>query len=248
MQNVQQKVIIIFFVVIVASFLFLSSSESVSNLSRFDCPQIQTDCMNDPPGCSSGFGIYDPSICKCVCHSSSSSGEIMLSKNFTGTWKGRVERIKSSSSSSSGECIICTQVVPECSADQTLIPQSCNECAHCISPSFSNSSGSMSNRILEHIDSEKFGSSIITFKLCVKDGKLEGIVQEGGVFINGKIISQNVISENEVEITAESKDGKTTKIKLKFISGREFLGTFEDGHEFTAKKLNSRASCHGPRN
>ena len=46
----------------------------------------------------------------------------------------------SSSSSSSGECIICTQVIPNCSSNGIIVPQSCHECAHCISTS-SNSSG-----------------------------------------------------------------------------------------------------------
>ena len=48
----------------------------------------------------------------------------------------------SSSSSSSGECIVCTQVVPNCSSNETLIPQTCNECTHCI-PNASSSSGNL---------------------------------------------------------------------------------------------------------
>ena len=43
-------------------------------------------------------------------------------------------------SSSSGDCIVCTQVIPNCSTNQILIPQSCNECAHCVTTS-STSSG-----------------------------------------------------------------------------------------------------------
>ena len=50
----------------------------------------------------------------------------------------------SSSSSSSGECIVCIQVVPNCSSNETLTPQTCNECAHCISTPPSSSSGSLS--------------------------------------------------------------------------------------------------------
>lgn len=97
-----------------------------------------------------------------------------------------------------------------------------------------------------HLSDGSLGSNIITFKLCVKDGKLEGFVQQGGAFLLGKIVSQNVISENEVEFTAESKDGKTAKIKLKLTGERQFIGTFADGHTFEGRKLNSNRGCLEP--
>ncbi|MBI3591053.1 MAG: hypothetical protein HY094_06740 [Candidatus Melainabacteria bacterium] len=259
------------------------------------CPQVQTDCAGEPPGCESSFGIYDPKTCMCICQSSSGSGSltcnsesdcplgvcpdgktyqnyscldgkcyqlnffadpclfsysssssglapVSLSNNFTGVWKGRVKRSLATNSSSLGECIICTQVIPVCNEGQTIVQQTCNECAHC-----SNTSGGMvsniSRKTLNHISNEAFGSSIIILKLCVKDGKLSGTVQQGGVFINGIITSQTIISKNEVEITAESKDGTIAEIKLKLTGKRQLVGTFTDGHTFEAKKINSFLNC-----
>ncbi len=41
------------------------------------------------------------------------------------------------------DCIICTQVIPDCSENETFVPQTCNKCAHCITTS-SSSSGKLS--------------------------------------------------------------------------------------------------------
>lgn len=29
------------------------------------------------------------------------------------------------------ECVICAQFVPDCGADEILVPQTCTDCAHC---------------------------------------------------------------------------------------------------------------------
>lgn len=101
-------------------------------------------------------------------------------------------------------------------------------------------------KLLAHIIDDSFGSSIITFKLCVKEGRLEGIVQQGGVFIKGVITSQTVISIDEVEFTAKSKDGRTAQIKLRLTGERSFVGTFIDGHTFEGRKLNPFRGCLAP--
>ncbi|MBI2995839.1 MAG: hypothetical protein HYY52_03945 [Candidatus Melainabacteria bacterium] len=268
----------------------------------------------------------------CLVTSSDSLGDITLNKNFAGLWKARV-------SSSSVECIICTQVVPQCLANQTLVPQSCTECAHCVnavtsSSSSSSSSGSSSslssssssgycctcnNSMLNctgtptcsvgggntvvcsgndafccpstnlncnnaisfnqlscvsssrslspsnnsssslsssssssesviktnllHINEGLSGSRIITFKLCVRDGKLEGTVHQGDVFINGVIKSQNILSENEVIIDIVDKNNNSTNLRLNLISKREMQVTFSDEHTTNARKLNLFKSC-----
>lgn len=144
----------------------------------------------------------------------------LLSKNFTGIWKARVRRPETtdgSSTSSSGG-----------------------------SETTSSSSGDTTTTTLAHISTELFGSSIITFKLCVKDGKLEGTVQQGGVLIKGVITEQTIISENEVEFTAEGREGRTANIRLKLTGEREFIGTFADGHTFDGRKLNQNRGCLAP--
>lgn len=92
-------------------------------------------------------------------------------------------------------------------------------------------------KLFAHISEDSFGSSIITLKLCVKDGKLSGTVHQGGVFVKGVISSQTIISKNEVEFVAKSKDGKTTTIRLKLTGERTLIGTFLDGHTFNGRKV-----------
>jgi len=171
------------------------------------------------------------------------TSEIALNKNFSGIWKARIPKPISSSSTSSsgGECILCIQVVPECSSNQILVPQSCTECAHCIDSS--SSGGLITRKPLAHINEGFAGSRIITLKLCVKNGRLEGTIHQKDVFDNANITSQNIISENEVEINAKSKDGKIAIIHLKLAGDRHFTGKFLDGHEFKGKKLNNNKGC-----
>ena len=93
------------------------------------------------------------------------------------------------------------------------------------------------------VTSSSIASSIITFKLCVRDGKLEGTVQQGGAFLNGVIKEQTIISENEVDFTAQSQDGKTAKIHLKLTGDRQFTGTFANGSPLEGRKLNANREC-----
>lgn len=150
--------------------------------------------------------------------SSSGSAGVTLNKNFTGIWKARVPKERPSTSSSSGD----------------------------ISSSSSSSSGSIEVTRKAHLDIGNKGASIISFKLCVKDGKLEGIVHQGGTILTGVIKEQNVISENEVEFTAEGRNDRTAMIYLKLTGDRQFVGRFLDGHEFEGRKLNENRGCLAP--
>ena len=48
------------------------------------------------------------------------------------TLEKSVGQTNSSSSNSLSECIICTQVIPNCSDNEMIVLQTCSECAHCI--------------------------------------------------------------------------------------------------------------------
>ena len=120
--------------------------------------------------------------------------------------------------SSSGDCIICTQVIPDCSPGQKIVGQTCNECAHC----------------------EDVLSKIVQLQFCIKDGKLEGVVHQIGVIDNAMIISQEVISENEVIVTLEDKNGRKDLLTLKLLSDRRIIGIFENGISFQAVKTSKR--------
>lgn len=90
------------------------------------------------------------------------------------------------------------------------------------------------------------GSRIVTLKLCVKDGKLEGTVQQGGVIEEGNITSQNVISASEVSVTVKDKKNKSITLTLKLLSERQMTVTFADGRTADARKLNSFRACLAP--
>lgn len=93
---------------------------------------------------------------------------------------------------------------------------------------------------------EPVGSRIVTLKLCIKDGKLEGTVQQGGVIEEGNITSQNVVSANEVSVTVKDKKNKSITLTLKLLSDRQMTVTFADGRTADARKLNSFRGCLAP--
>ena len=106
------------------------------------------------------------------------------------------------------------------------------------------SSGDVSpSRLAAHIESEATLRNPVILKLCVKDGELEGTIHQAMVFNNGMIVSQDVVSASEVNITAESKDGDTLDANIKLTSEREFLFTYDDGDSFTARKNNTFKAC-----
>lgn len=184
------------------------------------CPNGQTyqayTCQAETGTCVQLQFIADP--CQFLTSSSSGGTSGTLSNNFTGIWKARVPKERPSTSSSSGD----------------------------ISSSSSSSSGSIEVTRKAHLDIGNKGASIISFKLCVKDGRLEGIVHQGGTILTGVIKEQNVISENEVEFTAEGRNDRTAMIYLKLTGDRQFVGRFVDGHEFIGRKLNENRGCLAP--
>ena len=223
MKNINIKIILLF-VVLIGCFLVLNSSSNV-------------------------IGQTQDST------SSSSSGVIAVNEDFTGVWKAKVSRcrhIQNSSSSSSSGCIICTQVVPECSSGQTVISQTCTECAHCgdVTTSSSSSSGQVVTSSSSSGGAElcvDMGSRIITLKLCVRNGKLEGVLHQGGVFDKAVIDSQAIVAGDEVVVNLKDKKDKTATVTLKLLSTRQLRGIFATGDlTFTARKLNSFRACFAP--
>lgn len=92
-------------------------------------------CFN--PDCT---GMLDPTSVLCEldpitdsCIDVITSSNISLSTNFNGIWKIKppASSTSSGSTSSSGECVVCTQVVPQCAPGEVLLPQNCESCAHC---------------------------------------------------------------------------------------------------------------------
>lgn len=163
--------------------------------------------------------------------SSSGSIEVILNKNFTGIWKAKVLKSKPPTGNSSGGA---SSTSSSSSGEATS----------------TSSSGGIEATRKAHLDGDSGnkGASIISFKLCVKDGKLEGVIHQGGTFLNGVIKEQTIISENEVEFLAEDKEDRTAMIHLKLTGERQFIGRFEDGHEFEGRKLNdNRGGCLAPR-
>lgn len=189
-------------------------------------------------------------------------------------------------SASSNQCIVCTQVVPSCLSNEILIPQSCNECARCVSTSSTSSGcpqihtdcagklprckskfGIYDPKICKCIcpdslsDSEntttlnkKFtgiwkskisnGSlKVIQLRLCVKNQKLEGIINIPEEVENGKIISQNIISDNEVSVTVKSENDLIKELNLKLIDKKHLQVLISSSQTFEIRKLSSLRGC-----
>lgn len=258
----KQDLILLFSFTIFLSTFFSNPSSSIgtivipprsssSSSSSSSSGELILACVNDndcPPGiCPNGQTYMSYSCLDGACHklnffadpcqfltSSSSSGgqiQIVLNKKFTGTWKVKVNKCKpivtrrNSIIEPGSNCKVCPLVSLLCISGFVQVPDTCNACSHC----------------------EKCSKlSNVTLKLCVKDGILQGTVHQPRVIENASIISQNTISENEVELTLEDKNGTTINLKLKLNNERELTGTLEGGLTFEARKLNSNKSCPVP--
>lgn len=192
--------------------------------------------------------------------SSSSSGTIpiVLSSDFTGNWKAKIERIKPSSSSSGliGICpaIDCAPPPEGCTYSDPEIEDGC--AVNCGKLSCSSSSGSTMSISLEPLvkfhgsehhgeSNENKGSKTISLKLCVDNGQLKGAIHQGGVLDKASIIGQELISENSVSVDLQDRKGVITKATLE-ISGNNLKITFENGDIANGRRLN-RLGCVTPR-
>lgn len=153
-----------------------------------------------------------------------------INSNFTGIWKGKAficnsgEELVSSSqiTAPTEECIICPQVAILCAIGFELIPQTCNECAHCTK--CKNTKG-------------------IILKLCSSEDELTGEITIPGLINKGKIISTEKISNSELRILIEDNNGKQQNINLSLSNQRQLSGSLDGGIKFQAKKISSIINC-----
>ncbi len=153
---------------------------------------------------------------------SSSGGLVLLSSDFNGIWKETIPKVNNSLSSSSGSIGLNSSG----RFSELQIPTTNN----------SSSSGGTTQ-----------DNSLITFKLCLENGKLIGSVQNITPGIKEEIISQNVISESKAELTLQNKDKITNKMKITLLNSRELKCKIEGGRTFNAKKINSFKQCSSPK-
>ena len=199
-----------------------------SSSSNSGCPQIHTDCAFQIPGCKSSFGTYDPTVCKCICPDS--LGSDSLNRNFSGIWKARITGNIDQSTSSSGECIVCAQVIPKCSGDEIIIPQSCTECSHCAT---ANTSGNL-NCTLDGdcpLGTCQNGNTFKSYS-CSEDGKCTQIFYfadpcEFSPNSSGTIAQRNIDH-------SQSNILKTLTLRLCVKDG-SLGGTIEQGNSFKGK-------------
>ncbi len=186
---------------------------------------------------------------------------------------------------SNSECIVCTQVIPNCSTNEILIPQSCNDCAHCVTtsstssgcpqiatdcfgkptgcksrfgiynpkncmcvcPDSTSSSGDLIilNKNFTGIWRGKIlnNSKAITLKFCIKNQRLDGTVNIPGDIENGIIVSQNIISNNEVSVTVKNESDLTKELNLKLTDKRHLQISIDGVEPFEARRINLFKSC-----
>ncbi len=87
----------------------------------------------------------------------------------------------------------------------------------------------------------------IILRLCVNDGKLEGVVNQGDVIQNGSITSQSAISENELFIFVRGDKDKTAKVHLKLLGDRQLqINSESSKNPLMARKINRNKDCYVP--
>lgn len=86
-------------------------------------------------------------------------------------------------------------------------------------------------------------SKTIKLNVCVKDGKINGLINQKGALKNGVITSVIPISENEVDIDAQDELNRSIHLKLKLLGQRQLLIIFDDNQSIKARKVNSFRAC-----
>ncbi len=187
-------------------------------------------CNSSTNKCEELIFIVSPCQFDNTTTSSTSSGNIStkINNNFTGFWLSNnikcFNKDSISSSSSSGECISCPKVNIICSRGSIFVPQSCNSCAFC-----------------ENCKDAKIG-----LQLCVKEGKLDGIINHSGYLNRDFLTVDKIISSKNIILSTFSDSlEQPVKIGLKLLNENSLLGSIDNGlykEQFIARKLNSK-SC-----
>ncbi len=161
--------------------------------------------------------------------------------------------IKPSSSSSSG-FLSCSQdsdcpksICPDGFEYQSFacINNTCNQLLFFADPClnhYSSSSGSSTEIVLN----ENFtgvwrnrGPNILLLKLCVNKGRLQGTIRQRGILNNSVIISQSVISENQVAVIVRDKLERDTVLTLNLSNEKLLEVTSSNGQKLEARKISS---------
>ncbi len=87
------------------------------------------------------------------------------------------------------------------------------------------------------------GTRPINLRLCSKNGELKGIVVHPGFFTRALIVSQNVISENEVEVGVKDRKGRTATLRLTLVGDLQLNGAFSNGVNFESTKKSNFRLC-----
>ena len=148
--------------------------------------------------------------------SSGSSSEILPSSDFVGFWQGKnpVPEFSSTSLANCETLVDCPQKNIHCDHEKLYLVQTCDMCARCSK-----------------------ASHIITLKLCLTDGKIQGTVQQSGILNKGTIISQIVFAPSNVVLNIQDNKGRLSTLTLKLLEGKKLHGTFSYGLGFNARKL-----------
>ena len=87
------------------------------------------------------------------------------------------------------------------------------------------------------------GTRTIHLRLCSKNGEIKGIVVHPGFFTRALIVSQNAISENEVEVGVKDRRGRTATLKLTLVGDLQLNGAFSNGVNFESVKKSDFRLC-----
>lgn len=87
------------------------------------------------------------------------------------------------------------------------------------------------------------GTRTIRLKLCSKNGEIKGIVIHPGFFTRALIVSQNTISENEVNVDLKDRRGRTATLRLALVGDFQLDGSFSNGIDFQAIKKSDFHLC-----
>ena len=163
--------------------------------------------------------IVQFSLCKPISTSSSSSSSssgAVSSSSSSGDLPS-----SSSSSSSSGSSVS--------SSSGSSISMSSSSGGVTSTPTLSSSlSGVWKGKVKIASPNGKLKSRKVVLKLCVREGELTGIVKIAKVLLKGQIISQDVKSENEVDVTVEDKNGEVQSINVQLSDGQTLLVDIND--------------------